>query len=148
MDESSAELSYKTVFEEWLRERLNVEDGSGDPLAECILLDPDEGVKYIRSLAEFFEGHRSAKALPFEVTALSRQAFLKGVDDFRTWFQRQKAKEPETADIIDTLVSLSAQYRGKEKQMPFGQLWRRRSPRKRAHLYEGWGVSKLFEEKG
>ena len=94
MDESSAELSYKTVFEEWLRERLNVEDGSGDPLAECIGLDPDEGVKYIRSLAEFFEGHRSAKALPFEVTAPSRQAFLKGVDDFRTWFQRQRQRRP------------------------------------------------------
>ena len=127
MDESSAELSYKTVFEEWLRERLNVADGSGDPLAECILLDPDEGVKYIRNLAEFFEGHRNAKALPCEVTAPSRQAFLKGVDDFRTWFRCQKAKEPETADILDALVSLSEPYRGKGK-MSFGQLWRGAHP--------------------
>jgi exodeoxyribonuclease-5 len=146
MDESSAELSYKTVFEEWLRERLNVEDGSGDPLAECILLDPDEGVKYIRSLAEFFEGHRSAKALPFEVTVPSRQAFLKGVDDFRTWFQRQKAKEAETADIIDALVSLSGQYRGKGP-MSFGQLWRGARPENEIIFTKG-GKFRSYAKKG
>ena len=146
MDESSAELSYKTVFEEWLRERLNVEDGSGDPLAECILLDPEEGVKYIRSLAEFFEGHRSAKALPFEVTAPSRKAFLKGVDDFRTWVQRQKAKEPETADIIDALVSLSEQYRGRG-QMSFGQLWRGAHPENEI-IFTKAGTFRSYAKKG
>ncbi|HUI71860.1 MAG TPA: UvrD-helicase domain-containing protein, partial [Spirochaetia bacterium] len=138
--------SYKTVFEEWLRERLNVEDGSGDPLAECILLDPDEGVKYIRSLAEFFEGHRSAKALPFELTAPSRQAFLKGVDDFRTWFQRQKAKEPETAGIIDALVSLSEQYRGRG-QMSFGQLWRGAHPENEI-IFTKAGTFRSYAKKG
>ncbi|MGA2985837.1 MAG: UvrD-helicase domain-containing protein [Terriglobia bacterium] len=146
MDESSAELSYKTVFEEWLRERLNVEDGSGDPLAECIVLDPDEGVKYIRSLAEFFEGHRSAKALPFEVTAPSRQAFLKSVDDFRTWFQRQRAKEPETADIINALVSLSEQYRGRG-QMSFGQLWRGAHPENEL-IFTKAGTFRSYSKKG
>ncbi len=146
MDESLAELSYKTVFEEWLRERLNVEDGSGDPLAECIVLDPDEGVKYIRSLAEFFEGHRSAKALPFEVTAPSRQAFLKGVDDFSAWFQRQKAKEPETADIIDALVSLSEQYRGRG-QMSFGQLWRGAHPENEI-IFTKAGTFRSYSKKG
>jgi exodeoxyribonuclease-5 len=146
MDESSAELSYKTVFEEWLRERLNVEDGSGDPLAECILLDPDEGVKYIRSLAEFFEGHRSAKALPFEVTAPSRQAFLKGVDDFRTWVQRQKAKEAETSEIIDALVSLSEQYRGKGR-MSFGQLWRGTHPDNEI-IFTKAGTFRSYAKKG
>ena len=146
MDESSAELSYKTVFEEWLRERLNVEDGSGDPLAECIVLDPDEGVKYIRSLAEFFEGHRSAKALPFEVTAPSRQAFLQGVDDFRTWFQRQKAKETETAEIIEALVSLSEQYRGKG-QMSFGQLWRGAHPENEI-IFTKSGTFRSYAKKG
>jgi exodeoxyribonuclease-5 len=146
MDESSAELSYKTVFEEWLRERLNVEDSSGDPLAECILLDPEEGVKYIRSLAEFFEGHRNAKALPFEVTAPSRQAFLKGVEDFRTWFQRQKAKEPETADIIDALVSLSEQYRGRG-QMSFGQLWHGAHPENEI-IFTKAGTFRSYSKKG
>jgi ATP-dependent exoDNAse (exonuclease V) beta subunit len=146
MDESSAELSYKTVFEEWLRERLNVEDGSGDPLAECILLDPDEGVKYIRSLAEFFEGHRNAKALPFEVSAVSRQAFLKGVDDFRAWFQRQKAKEPETADIINALLSLSEQYRGRG-QMSFGQLWRGAHPENDI-IFTKTGTFRNYSKKG
>ena len=145
MDESSAELSYKTVFEEWLRERLNVEDGSGDPLAECIVLDPDEGVKYIRSLAEFFEGHRSAKALPFEVTAPSRQAFLQGVDDFRTWFQRQKAKETETAEIIERpgfLVRTISRERANVLRAALAG----RTPRKRDHFHEVWDVSKLCEE--
>jgi exodeoxyribonuclease-5 len=146
MDESSAELSYRTVFEEWLRERLDVEDGSGDPLAECILLDPDEGVKYIRSLAEFFEGHRSAKAVPFEATGQSRQEFLERVDDFRTWFQRQKAKEAETADIVDALVTLSEQYR-KKGQISFAQLWRSAHPESKT-LFTKAGTFRSYSKKG
>ncbi|MGO8735852.1 MAG: UvrD-helicase domain-containing protein [Terriglobia bacterium] len=146
MDESSAELSYKTVFEEWLRERLNVEDGSGDPLAECILLDPDEGVKYIRNLAEFFEGHRSAKALPFVVNARSRSAFLESVDEFCAWFQRQKAKEAETAEIVGALVELSEQYRGKG-QMPSGQLWRCAHPENEV-IFTKAGTFRSYSKKG
>ena len=112
MDESTSQLSYQTVFEEWLRERLDIEDGSGDPLAEAILIDPEDAVKHIRNLAEFFEGHRTAKAPPFKTGARSRQAFLKAVDDFNSWFRRQKVTEPDTAEIVAALVALSEQYRG------------------------------------
>src|SRR5690348_5782451 len=64
IDRPNAELAFATLFERWLRDRLDGSRDRADPIVRTAENDPIEAEGLLRKFAEFRRDHRTAKALP------------------------------------------------------------------------------------
>ena len=77
IDEPRSRLTYRMLWNRWLRQRLT-HGTSDDPLAQLVRIDPDEGLRLVERLAEFFFEHRNVRAPGIEADLEARVADFRG----------------------------------------------------------------------
>lgn len=67
LDEVQGELAYASIFERWLRGRLDELGARDDPVTRVAEMNPISAEKLLRELAKFRREHRSARPLPGDI---------------------------------------------------------------------------------
>lgn len=111
MDPGEAALLFDELFEEWIRERLSGEDGTGSIIADLIAFDPDEVVGTLRSIAETLRDHRDADAIKATLGTDPCGAFRTAVEGFDAFMQGCGGIEPESVLVVAGLKEMAHEWR-------------------------------------
>ncbi len=122
LDGTQANLAFRTIFDRWLRDRLNPSEAT-DPIAQTAEQDPIRAEKLLREFAEFRRRHRTAHPVAAEIQRGEDIVFGEVVTEFRRWFDASGGPTAAEQDITD-LEQLAKHFRGKFDPLPgFDQLW-------------------------
>jgi CRISPR-associated exonuclease Cas4 len=128
LDEVQGELAYASIFERWLRGRLDELEARDDPITRVAEMNPISAEKLLRELAKFRREHRSARPLPGDIDQNLDRRFVESVEAFRRWFDGVPGPDRAAADVRE-LEQLAAHYRGQFDNLPgFDALWRLAHP--------------------
>jgi ATP-dependent exoDNAse (exonuclease V) beta subunit len=123
LDATQATMAFDAVFDQWLTRRLNGPARTGDPIVSLSRDDPRRVVSTLQGLARFRLEHRSAHALPGDLTGRPDIDLAEAVSDFRRWIAAQPV-EPKTLELVDELEKLADFYAGSFAPPPdFPRLW-------------------------
>jgi CRISPR-associated exonuclease Cas4 len=123
IDRTQADLVFATIFERWLRDRLDGVRAARDPIAHTAENDPIHAEELLRELAEFRRAHRTARPLPARLEADADVPFGDAVAAFRRWFNSAGGPSEAEQDLID-LEQLAQHFRAKFTPLPdFEGLW-------------------------
>jgi ATP-dependent exoDNAse (exonuclease V) beta subunit len=123
LDAVQATAAFDSVFEQWLRRRLNALERPGDPIATLSRDDPRHIVETLQELARFRLRYRGAHTLPAELGGRPDIDLVNAVADFRRWISSQPA-EPKTLEVAGELETLANFYCGSFDSPPdFATLW-------------------------
>jgi ATP-dependent exoDNAse (exonuclease V) beta subunit len=123
LDAAQATMAFDAVFDQWLTRRLNGPARPGDPIISLSRDDPRRVVSTLQGLARFRLEHRSAHALPGDLTGRPDIDLAEAVSDFRRWTTAQPA-EPKTLELVGELEKLADFYAGSFAPPPdFPRLW-------------------------
>jgi UvrD/REP helicase N-terminal domain len=123
LDATQATMAFDVVFDQWLTRRLNGPARTGDPIVSLSRDDPRRVVSTLQGLARFRLEHRSAHALPGDLTGRPDIDLAEAVSDFRRWTAAQPV-EPKTLELVDELEKLADFYAGSFAPPPdFPRLW-------------------------
>ncbi len=89
LDAVHATAAFDSVFEQWLKRRLNAPARQSDPIATLSRDDPHRVVSTLQELARFRLKHRGARALPANLTGRPDIELVDAVADFRRWIASQ-----------------------------------------------------------
>jgi CRISPR-associated exonuclease Cas4 len=122
LDRTQADLAFRTIFDRWLRDRLDVGTAS-DAIARTAQHDPIRAEKLLRKFAEFRRRHRTARAPPAKIERGDDVAFGESVAEFRRWFASVGGPPAAEQDIAE-LEQLAQHFQGKFDPLPgFDGLW-------------------------
>jgi ATP-dependent exoDNAse (exonuclease V) beta subunit len=151
MDEGEADLSHKTLLQQWLRNRLEGPQAD-DPLAELLVIDGDQGLRLVEQLAEARQARRTASAPKPKLSQNHIDQFRKSVASFRKWYkgaQSQGLEEPLTAEYISQLEMLAGLYvPGFRADTSFRQLWAYAHPQHISAMKKDYYEFKQYKCKG
>jgi CRISPR-associated exonuclease Cas4 len=123
IDRTQADLAFATIFERWLRDRLDGSRTASDPIARTAENDPIGAEELLRELAEFRRAHRTARPLPARIEPDADVPFGEAVAAFRRWFNSSGGPREAEQDLIE-LEQLAQHFRGKFAPLPdFDRLW-------------------------
>ncbi len=123
LDAVQSAAAFDSVFEQWLRRRLNGPARPGDPIAALSRDDPQRVVSTLQELARFHLKHRGARTLPADLTGRPDIDLVEAVADFRRWIASQPI-EPKTLELVGELETLANFYAGSFDPAPdFPRLW-------------------------
>jgi CRISPR-associated exonuclease Cas4 len=129
MDGPQSDAVFDAIFEQWLRRRLTVAKGPGDPIAALSKEDPRRVAATLKSLAEFRREHPTARPVSADLTVRLDLEFTEAVAAFRQWMIRAPEAEPKTLAALASLEALAAFYRSAFDPTPdFPRLWRLAHP--------------------
>ena len=122
LDRTQADLAFRTIFDRWLRDRLDV-GAASDAIARTAQHDPIRAEKLLRKFADFRRRHRTARALPAKIERGDDVAFGESVAEFRRWFT-SVGGPPAAEQDISELEQLAQHFQGKFNPLPgFDGLW-------------------------
>jgi CRISPR-associated exonuclease Cas4 len=122
LDSAQADLAFRTIFERWLRDRLDRTDAS-DPIARTAEHDPIRAEKLLREFAECRRRHRTAQPPTATVERGDDVPLSESVAQFRRWFNSSGGPAAAEQDIAE-LEQLAQHFQGKFDPLPgFGRLW-------------------------
>jgi CRISPR-associated exonuclease Cas4 len=122
LDGPKTDLAFRTIFERWLRDRLDHKEAS-DPIAQTAERDPIRAEELLRDFAEFRRRHRTARPLPAKIKCGDDVPFGENVAEFRRWFNSVGGPPAAEQDITD-LEQLAQHFQGKFDPVPeFRGLW-------------------------
>jgi len=151
MDEGEADLSYKTLLQQWLRNRLEGPQ-TDDPLAELLVIEGDQGLRLVEQLAEARRARRTASAPKPKLSQSHIDQFRKSVATFRKWYagvQSQGLEEPTTTEYISQFEMLAGSYApGFRADTGFRQLWTYAHPQHISAMKKGSYEFKQYQCKG
>jgi CRISPR-associated exonuclease Cas4 len=128
LDAVQAAAAFDSVFEQWLKRRLNAPERPGDPIATLSRDDPRRIVGTLQELARFRLRYRGARTLPADLAGRPDIDLVDAVADFRRWISSQPA-EPKTLELVGELETLANFYAGSFDPPPdFATLWRLAHP--------------------
>lgn len=123
LDAVQAAAAFDSIFEQWLKRRLNSPERPGDPIVVLSRQDPRRVVSTLQELARFRLKHRDARALPADLTGRPDIDLVEAVADFRRWIVAQPV-EPKTFELLGELDTLANFYVGSFETPPdFPRLW-------------------------
>jgi CRISPR-associated exonuclease Cas4 len=122
LDGPQADLSFRTIFERWLRDRLDRKEAQ-DAIARMAKHDPIEAKELLRSFAEFRRRHRTARPLPARIECGDDVPLCDSVAQFRRWFSSVGGPVGAEQDVAE-LERLAQHFHGRFDQVPgFDGLW-------------------------
>jgi CRISPR-associated exonuclease Cas4 len=122
LDGSQADLAFRTIFDRWLRDRLDRPEAR-DPIARTAERDPIHAEGLLRDFAEFRRRHRTARPLPAKIERDEDVAYSDSVALFRRWFN-SVGGPPEAEREIAELERLAQHFHGKfDPVRAFDGLW-------------------------
>jgi CRISPR-associated exonuclease Cas4 len=122
LDSGQADLAFRTIFDRWLRDRLDRLEAN-DAIARTAKHDPIRAEQLLRDFAEFRRRHRTARPLPANIAPGDDAPFGEAVAEFRRWFNSAGGPPGAEQDISD-LEQLAAHFSGKFDPLPgFDELW-------------------------
>lgn len=128
LDAVQATAAFDSMFEQWLKRRLNAPERPGDPVATLTRDDPRRIVETLQELARFRLRYRGAHMLPANLDGRPDIELVDAVAAFRRWISSQPA-EPKTLELVDDLETLATFYAGSFDTTPdFATLWRLAHP--------------------
>lgn len=128
LDSVQADLAFGSIFEQWLRRRLDQVKSTTDPIALVAQIDPIGAEKLLRTFAECRRAHRTAKPPAPTLTRDADVAFVDSVNEFRRWFNSTVGPNEAAQDVI-ALEQLAEHFRRKFDPLPtFSQLWQLAHP--------------------
>ncbi|MCA1367196.1 UvrD-helicase domain-containing protein [Bradyrhizobium sp. BRP14] len=123
VDAMQAASAFDSVFEQWLKRRLNAAELPGDPIAVLSRDDPRRVVDILLELARFRLRHRGARTPRADLGGRPDIDLVEAVGDFRHWASSQPA-EPKTLELVGELEMLAGFYAGSFEPPPaFERLW-------------------------
>jgi CRISPR-associated exonuclease Cas4 len=123
LDAVQAAAAFDSIFEQWLKRRLNSPERPGDPIVVLSRQDPRRVVSTLQELARFRLKHRDARALPADLTGRPDIDLVEAVADFRRWIAAQPV-EPKTLELMGELETLANFYASSFETPPdFPRLW-------------------------
>ncbi|RVK33830.1 UvrD-helicase domain-containing protein [Sinorhizobium meliloti] len=123
LDAVQATAAFDSVFEQWLKRRLNAEERPGDPISTLSRDDPRRVVDTVQKLARFRLRYRGARTLPADLAGRPDIDLVEAVGDFRRWISSQPV-EPKTLELVGELETLAGFYAGSFEPPPaFERLW-------------------------
>jgi CRISPR-associated exonuclease Cas4 len=123
LDRIQADLAFGSIFERWLRQRLDKAQVVADPIAILAHHDPIGAEELLRDFAEFRRVHRTARPPSSTINRTSEIPFTECVAEFRRWFGSVEGPRVAEEDI-NQLEQLAAHFRGKFDPLPnFDCLW-------------------------
>lgn len=140
LDAVQGDLAFASIFERWLRKRLDDVEAKNDPIALVAASDPIGAEKLLRALAEVRRQHRTAQPLPSDLDRGADARFVECVEDFRRWINGVNAPLQAIQDVCD-LELLAAHFRRQFDPLGgFNELWRLAHPPRvgimRARVFE------------
>ena len=128
LDAVQAAAVFDSVFEQWLKRRLNAPERPGDPIATLSRDDPRRIVGTLQELARFRLRYRGARTPPADLGGRPDIDLVDAVADFRRWISSQPG-EPKTLELVGELETLANFYAGSFDSAPdFATLWRLAHP--------------------
>jgi CRISPR-associated exonuclease Cas4 len=128
LDEVQGDLAFASIFERWLRKRLDDMEAANDPIARVAQNDPIGAEKLLRALAEFRREHRTARPLLADIGVSADSRFVRSVEEFRRWFDATSGPPLANEDVRE-LEQLAEHFRGQFDPLPsFDALWRLAHP--------------------
>jgi CRISPR-associated exonuclease Cas4 len=128
LDEVQGELAYASIFERWLRKRLDDLDARDDPITRLAEKNPIDAEELLHALAEFRQKHRTAHPLRSDIDHSTDRRFVESVEAFRHWFDAVQGPERAVEDVRQ-LEQLADHFRGHFDRLPgFDTLWRLAHP--------------------
>lgn len=122
LNRTQDDLAFRTIFDHWLRDRLDRRD-AGDAVAITAKTNPIDAEALLRKFAEFLRRHRTAQPLPAQLSRGDDVAFGDAVRAFRRWFN-SVGGPPQAEQDVAELEQLAAHFTGKFDPLPgFEQLW-------------------------
>jgi CRISPR-associated exonuclease Cas4 len=123
LDAVQADLAFASIFDQWLRRRLNNVTSPADPIVLAAQFDPIGAYDLLRYLARFRREHRTARAPNVNVDLEADVPFVSAVVEFRQWFADVGGPAEASADIAE-LEQLAAHFEGKFDPAPdLARLW-------------------------
>lgn len=101
LDAAAADLLFKDVFDLWLRERLDGEDGDLDMVTALASRSPEPGVAIVRQLAGVMRSMPGTMPREEWLEDGKRQAYAKAFDEFRTWRDALGFEAEGNAQIVE-----------------------------------------------
>ena len=128
IDVAQCDLAFASIFERWLRKRLDAVGTADDPIVRVAENDPIGAERLLRALAEFRRAHRTARPLRSDIDPGADRGFVESVAEFRAWFDGANGPAPAERDLRD-LEELAGHFRGQFDPLPgFDELWRLAHP--------------------
>ncbi|MCP3468192.1 exodeoxyribonuclease V subunit beta [Bradyrhizobium sp. CCGUVB23] len=128
LDAVQASAAFDSVFEQWLKRRLNAPERPGDPIVTLSRDDPRRVVDTLQALARFRLRYRGARTLSADFGGRPDIDLADAVADFRRWISSQPP-EPKTLELVGELETLANFYAGSFDPPPdFETLWRLAHP--------------------
>jgi CRISPR-associated exonuclease Cas4 len=128
LDAVQAVAAFDSIFEQWLKGRLNAPERPGDPIATLSRDDPRHIVGTLQELARFRLRYRGARTLPGDLSGRPDIDLVDAVADFRRWLSSQPV-EPKSLELVDELETLASFYADSFDAPPdFEALWRLAHP--------------------
>jgi CRISPR-associated exonuclease Cas4 len=128
IDRANAELAFATLFERWLRDRLDGSRDRADPIVQTAENNPIRAESLLRKFAEFRRDHRTAKPVPAKIEIDAETAFADAVAGFRRWFNSVGGADGAEQDLAD-LEELARHFAGRFATRPdFDQMWKLAHP--------------------
>ena len=128
LDGVQTDLAFGSIFEQWLRRRLDKPQSAADPIALIAQINPIEAEKLLRSFAEYRRAHRTARPLSPDLDRHAEVRFVDCVAEFRRWFNGT-AGPREGAQDISELEQLATHFHGRFDPLPgFDRLWQLAHP--------------------
>ncbi len=123
LDAVQATATFDSVFEQWLKHRLNAPERPGDPIAILSRDDPRRIVDTLQELARFRLRYRGAHTIPADLSGRPDIDLIDAVADFRRWISSQPA-ELKTLELVGELETLANFYAGSfDSPADFSGLW-------------------------
>jgi CRISPR-associated exonuclease Cas4 len=123
LDSVQADLAFRSIFEQWLRRRLDSAQPAADPIALIAQIDPIGAEKLLRTFAECRRAHRTARPPTSDLDRHAEVDFIDSVTEFRRWFNGTPGPREAAQDVI-ALEQLAEHFRGKFNPPPgFDRLW-------------------------
>jgi CRISPR-associated exonuclease Cas4 len=128
LDRDQAELAFSSIFDAWLRRRLDRADAGSDAVAVVAQDNPIKAEALLRAFAKFRRDRRSARTPRSTLKRSADAAFVDCVDDFRRWFASAGGTR-NAVEEVEAFETLAAHFRGEfEEFPPFDRLWRLARP--------------------
>jgi CRISPR-associated exonuclease Cas4 len=135
LDGVQAEVAFDTVFDRWLRNRLNSPARTTDPIVVLSKEDPTHVVSMVRDLARFRRNHREARPVVATFSGRPDIEFVEAVRSFAHWRASAPA-EPMTEGLLESLETLAGFYQDAfQATTNFESLWRLAHPPRVSAMY-------------
>lgn len=123
LDADQAVAAFDSIFEQWIKRRLNGLARHGDPVVVLSREDPRRVVSTLQELARFRLKHRDARTLPADLSGRPDVDLVGAVAEFRRWTAAQPV-EAKTIELVGELETLANFYADSFDPPPdFPRLW-------------------------